>query len=266
MVSLLIVSKDRPCQLDLFLRSMLENFLVPYESTVLYTYSNDFYKEGYDIVIDLYKDKFNFVKESDFKQDVLNSLNINNKYFTSLGDDTVVIDKVELTKEFKIFDENISILALNYRMGPNIEIVFQGRGPEVLPSFIDGNIWNWQSAKAKNWHYSMSMMGQFYRMFDMINYLPTLGFSNPTMFEGYMTQRPFNDKPLMICFEKSKIIELAVNRIQNIAINNKFGNITTETLNEIWLSGKRIKLGPIYALPRNINRYYYVDLEYEDIE
>lgn len=264
MIDLLIVSKNRPCQLDLFLRSVLKNFLIPYKATILYTYSDDFYKKGYDIILDLYKNKFNFVKESNFKQDVLRSLNKNNKYFTSLGDDTLIIGKIELTKEFEIFNRDVSILAINYRMGPNIEVVFEGDPTQNLPNFTSEMVWNWQVAK-KNWHTSMAMMGQFYRMSDMIDYLPTLGFNNPTSLEGCMNGKPFNNKPFMVCFEESKIIELVVNRVQTVSLTNRFGNITTGFLNEVWLAGKRIKIEPLYNLPKNINRYFYVDFEYENI-
>ena len=264
MISLLIVSKDRPCQLDLFLRSILKNFLVPYNATVLYTYSNDSYKKGYDIVLDLYQDKFNFVKETNFKQNVLASLNPNDKYFTSLGDDVVVFDEIGLTKEFDIFDNDDSILALNYRMGRNIDIVFQGRDPEIHPKFVGDNLWNWVTSTSKNWHYSMALMGQFYRMSDIINYFPTLSFSNPNSLEGSMVRNPFSHRPLMLSFDSSKMIELALNRVQTVALTNKKGNISTEFLNEIWLSGKRLRAEPIYALPDNINRYYTVNLEYED--
>lgn len=263
MVSLFIVSKNRPCQLDLFLRSLIDNFLIPYDATILYTYTNNEYKIGYGIIIEIYKDRFNFVLETDFKSNLLKSLNRENKYFTSLGDDVVVIDKLELTNEFTIFNNDPSILALNYRMGPNVEIVFQGKGPEILPSFNKSNIWNWKIAKAKNWHYSMAMMGQFYRMSDVVDYLPSLKFSNPTTLETAMTQQVFNNRPNMICFDKSKIIEIAINRVQMVSTTNMFGNISAETLNEIWLSGKRIKIEPVYDLPKNINRFYNINLEYE---
>ncbi len=266
MISLLIVSKNRPCQLDLLLRSVLENFQLPYESTVLYTYSDANYQKGYDIILDLYGDKFNFVKESNFKQDVLSSLNRDNKYFTCLGDDTVVIDRIELTKEFEIFDGDSSILAIKYLMGSNLEVIFEGDPPTELPVFQDNHVWHWKDCAERHWHYSMNLMAQFYRMSDMIDYIPTLGFTNPTSFEGSMTLRPFNHRPYMICFGISKAIELAVNRVQNISLTNRFGNVSTETLNDTWLSGRRIKIEPIYNLPRNINRFFHVDFQYEEIK
>ena len=179
MVNLLIVSKDRACQLDLTFRSILKNFCIPYDATVLYTYSDDFYKAGYDIVIELYEDKFNFVKESNFKQNVLSSIRLENKYFTSLGDDVLVNGRIEYTKEFEVFDNSESILALNYRMGPNVEVVYEGDPPQQLPEFSADSVWNWSKCEEKDWYYPMALMGQFYRTSDMINYLPNLAFNNP---------------------------------------------------------------------------------------
>ncbi len=43
-----IPSKDRVCQLDLLLRSMQENLPnINFNITILYTYSNEDYKNGY---------------------------------------------------------------------------------------------------------------------------------------------------------------------------------------------------------------------------
>lgn len=265
MTNMLIFSRDRACQLDLLLRSIVDNFNVPYVATVIYTYSSDYYKQGYDILTKMYSGIFKFVKEGNFKSDVLNALKGDFKYFTSLGDDCVVRKRLSRTKEFDVFDTDTNILALNYRMGLNLRVVWQG-DPEVpLPRFINDCIWNWQRGRRrKNWYYPMAVIGQFYRMVDIINYLPCLDFDCPNWLEGKMMRKPFNHKPLMICFSESKIIELAVNRVQNVAMKNRFGNISTEYLNRLWLDGMRIKKESVYVLPYEISRFFNVNLEFED--
>jgi hypothetical protein len=245
------------------LRSYIDHFLVPSDVVVLYTYTNDFYKRGYDLLRSEYKDRFRFVKETDFKKNIIDVLDTKFKFFTSLGDDVVVVRRLDTGPEFDFYNDP-KILALNYRMGPNVTVVFQGREEEHHPVFVRRNVWNWVTAKYKNWHYPMAMMGQFYRMADLIKYVPSLNFNNPTSFETSMVQKPFLDKPLMMCMDDSKIIELALNRVQTASPTNKAGNIPVEKLNEFWLSGKRLKKESIYRLPEHINRFYDVTLEFED--
>ena len=263
MTNLLIFSKDRACQLDLLLRSIIDHFNVPYVATIIYTYSSDFYKGGYNILIKEYPN-FKFVKETNFKADVLNALKGNFKYFTSLGDDCVVQRRLDHSKEFGIFDANTDILALNYRMGPNLRVVWEG-DPEIsLPKFISDYIWNWQKGGVKGWYYPMALMSQFYRMADIADYLPGLSFACPTGIEAAMMCNKFKHKPLMICFPESKVVELVINRVQNMATKNRFGNISTEYLNRLWLDGMRIKKESVYVLPYEISRFFNVNLEFED--
>lgn len=262
MTNMLIVSKDRALQLDLLLRSMADNFKVPHITTIIYTYSDNLYKKGYDILINEYP-HLKFVKETNFREDVLNTLSRSFKYHTALCDDCVFPRRLERTKEFNIFDANTDILALNYRIGPNMKVVYQGEPETPLPVFTKDHIWNWQTAKTRAWKYSMALAGQFYRMVDMVDYLPHLNFDCPTFIETRMMQNQIN-KPLQICFDESKIIALEINRVQDRSLTNKHGNITAEYLNNQWLDGMRIRKESVYCLPTEINRFFNVKLEFEE--
>ena len=150
-------------------------------------------------------------------------------------------------------------------MGPNVKVVFEGDPPQKLPKFIAGRVWNWLNCKERDWYYPMAMMGQFYRTNDLVNYLTKLKFENPNSLEGVMMCNIMRHKPLMIWFERSKVIELAVNRVHNVATKNRFGNINTKILNDLILSGQRIKIEPLLELSGSINRYFNVDFVYEGL-
>jgi len=240
---------------------MIDNFNVPYAATVIYTYSSSFYKKGYDILIKEHPN-FRFIKETNFKVDVINSLSGDFKYWTSLCDDYVVQKRLDHTKEFGAFDANTDILALNYRMGPNLKVIYEGDPTEPIPKIVNG-IWNWKKAAGRDWKYPMSLPGQFYRMKDMIDYLPRLDFDCPNWLEGKMMQKRFKHKPLMICFPESKVVELVVNRVQNVALKNRFGNVSTEYLNKLWLDGMRVEKEIVYSLPHEINRFFNVNFGFE---
>jgi len=264
MTNITIFSKDRSCQLDLLLRSTIDNFNVPYNATIIYTYSSSFYKEGYDILIKEYPN-FKFVKETNFKVDVINSLKGNFKYWSPICDDYVVQRRLDHTKEFDVFDTNTKILALNYRMGPNLKVIYEGDPAEPVPKIVDG-VWNWKKAVGRDWKYPMAVTGQFYRMVDIIDYLPRLDFDCPNWLEGQMMKHKFNHKSLMICFPESKVVELVVNRVQNVALKNRFGNVSIEHLNKMWLDGMHIRKESVYSLPCEINRFFNVNFEFEKRE
>lgn len=261
MTNMLIFSKDRACQLDLLLRSMIDNFKVSYAATIIYTYTSDFYKDGYGILMREYPD-FRFVREISFKADVLRSLKGDFKYLTTLCDDCVVYKRLERTKEFDVFDANVNILALNYRLGPNLRVIYQGDMETPLPRFTKDHVWNWQKAKTREWKYSMALAGQFYRMADMVDYLPRLNFDCPTYIETRMMQSKIN-KPLQICFPESKIFALEINRVQDRSLTNRHGNVSVKYLNKLWLDGMRIRKEEVYSLPHEINRFFDVDLGFE---
>ena len=64
MINIVIFSKDRACQLELFLRSM-KNFFFEWslcKVSILYTYSNDSFKKGYEKTR-FYHPEFNYVLE-----------------------------------------------------------------------------------------------------------------------------------------------------------------------------------------------------------
>ena len=75
MLNIIVFSKNRSCQLELFLRSMKLYFkeFNEHKINILYTYSNDKFKEGYDKVISIHNDKnINYIKETQpFKNHIL---------------------------------------------------------------------------------------------------------------------------------------------------------------------------------------------------
>lgn len=71
MISILCWSKDRACQLNALLRSL--KTYIPSSVVVLYTYSNDDFRCGYDVVRAEHP-FVTFVKENDFYEDTIFSI------------------------------------------------------------------------------------------------------------------------------------------------------------------------------------------------
>ena len=76
MINIIIFSKDRACQLDCFLRSVIKYMYLPHTIQILYKYTTEGYKRGYNKLIESYGNTIEFIKEKDFCKDfkvILNS-------------------------------------------------------------------------------------------------------------------------------------------------------------------------------------------------
>ena len=254
MIKLLVFSKDRACQLDLTLRSIAANFRLPCQMEVLWDASSRDFERGYEELLKIYGGgafkKWKFIRQTSFKKDVLGMLEGDYKYLTTSGDDlafTMPIGEEE-AKAFDLFDANPQILAVKYWMGKDTIGVCENEA-EKQPDFFYSSgydkfpVWSWAKAygeKKVNWGYPMNLMVQFYRREDIVNYWPRLDFDCPNMIEGTMMADALVRKQFMICFEDMKVVELAYNRVQTVAPQNRRGNTSTEEFNKWWLDGWRI--------------------------
>ena len=71
MITAIVFSKDRACQLDLFLQSISLNGNGLFEVIILFESSNEKFKEGYSIASGKYPsyDRFSWVEEKNFNAD-----------------------------------------------------------------------------------------------------------------------------------------------------------------------------------------------------
>jgi len=272
MLNIFIFSKDRPCQLDALLRSINDHIKITYEATILYTYSNEMYKKGYDQLIEIYKNSIHFIKETNFKRDSLTIIQKDHPLMIGLSDDTLITEDLIYDDNIKYFIENESILGLKLIFGLNITERF-GEGIKIpQPNFIDKdhNVWDWSKIRARGfWGYPMSLATQIYRRKDLINYLPTLNYNSPNFMESEMNKHALSSKPLAMCYPKSKMVLIQINRVQQTHINNRHGTIGLEYLNTQWLSGQRIMLEPWYNKINEMNHVFEflsIDVMLENIK
>ena len=291
MIKVIVFSKDRACQLDLTLRSILQNLRLPYSIEVLWTCSNREFEKGYEELFKIYSkqilnDMFRGVKfkrqSLNFKKDVLEMLQGDYKYLVAFGDDVVLTSQIgeKESKVFTLFDANPQILAVKFWQGLNTISSYEDGEPEVLPTFFYSSlayqnfpIWNWVRAREEgkvNWGYSMNLMTQFYRKEDIVDYWKELEFLGreydcPNMLEGIMMTQPLIEKQFMVCFPESKMAELTYNRVQTVAPNNRYGNTSAEEFNKAWLDGNRISFDVVDGLFHS-NYIRYANRPFELIE
>ena len=264
MINLIIFSKDRACQLDSLLRSIKDNLEIEHNISVLFDYSNDEYKKGYDILRERF-DSILFVKETNFYYDTLRlSLNKGYACILWLVDDCIMKNILSKDSIFERFLNDDAVGIYNLRMTPTMLRMtdFIDDVPRQLPDFGPDNTWEWRKAVDTDWNYPMTMDGHMYKTKDMLSYLPKLKFGPPPDFDCTMWQNPLDCK-LMVCNSQQKILGIVPNRVQT-GSPNRHGNITTKELNDLWLDGKQIDLDHLYKLDEGYGKYHYMTIMFED--
>jgi hypothetical protein len=133
---LIIWSKDRACQLHLLLASIYRNANNIFDKiSIIYTYSNNEYKLGYDLVGSCFLTQ-NWVLESDFRQDTLRLME-EGDYIAFSTDDTVIFS--QMPKNPVLDESRVFSLRLGYNtiiQDPHINSV----QPELFEETNDDGI------------------------------------------------------------------------------------------------------------------------------
>jgi hypothetical protein len=249
MANILIFSCNRASQLELFIRSM--KFFFKEFSTekinILYTYSNDNYKLGYDKLISIHNDKnINYIKETNFKKDLLNNLNKTTRYTTFFVDDNVFKEEFSFNdKEYKYFDNNKNeILCLSLRLHPNLTYCYPARINQIKPNILNSsfNVIDYiKEIRNGDFGYPFSLDGHIFLTRDILEYLERLDYNNPNSLESQLAINGRSKKTKMIFYDKSRIFNIPINKVQTFN-NNIFGNVSAEYLNEKFLNNEFISL------------------------
>jgi hypothetical protein len=270
-MNIVIFSKDRAAQLDLFLRSMKQMFPGWHRSKnvhVLYTYSNEAFGSGYVKTITLHPDiHYAYENKGMFKKDLLKLIEINRLFTVFFVDDNVFKNtfsmQCEEVREFLIRED---IACISLRLCPRINYCYTMDVPMTPPMFSDGGryIWKWKEASPGDWSYPMSMDGHIFKTEEILPLLGLLDYSNPNTLEGTLASSPFNI-PRMICFSDSKIFNIPANKVQDVN-GNRHGNLSAWDINEQYLKDKRLSLAKILSNPEaveNMSCHQDIKLEWE---
>ena len=236
MINIIIFSRDRACQLELFLRSMKHYFreFSSHKINVLYTYSNEKYKVGYEKLFKIHNDSnINYIKEvTKFRDHVLSLIDQSKEYTVFFVDDIVFKNEFSTTsKPFRYFVDD-KILCISLRLHPNLSYCYPAQIHMTPPLFEDNMTFKWRG-QSGDYGYPMSLDGHIFKTKDIYPLL-ILPYNNPNSMESILSVYPLN-KPKMICFDESIIMNLPINRVQ-IYNNNVHGNVSASFLNDQFLN------------------------------
>jgi len=265
MITGIVFSKDRACQLDLFFQSVNHNAGGNIDIVVLYDFSSPDFEEGYEKLKGCHP--FKFVKQSDFYNDIKNILIESKDCVSFFTDDDLVYQKIPSSIEHLERILECQIACFSLRMGMNtIEREFNGKIiQDNLPKIsyvkdVDGVIaWDRTSvATGGYWSYPLSVDGHIFRKSDMVSFVDEIICwtnngcckkikDNPNSFEAILQRFYFELPIFMTSFDKSVVVNSPNNRVQDDFKNyagEKF-SFSQEYLNQQYLDGHKIDFSSI---------------------
>lgn len=270
-----VFSYNRALQLDLTLKSLLNNLTADYiEISVIYHTSGD-HAAAYAALIEEYK-KYNVhfyerCKSSPFLKDVLPYLfNVRNLYrylkysylrnnrdnFKSLLEKLITTSKCK----FIMFSTDDNVFYKKQNISKEIyELIMQnpnqtsyrcyvGRNHHNAPVSLEQNgeflMWNYYDPQmASHWAYPFSVDGTVYEKIALLNVISPSLYHMPTTLEAFIVsnvaaKKLFSKGYGPVC---STMVGVMLNRVANIG-NNKSGNYSPQILNKYYLDGYRLNI------------------------
>ena len=247
-IKAIIFSKDRAQQLFLLLQSIEKNAPGIFDLNVLYTYSDDAFKNGYDKLIELCaitRWNINFIRENAFKQDLMAQFDLNYPYTCFFTDDDVLFESID----FQTIDNSLqkdTVICFSLRLGNNTTFCYtMGQQNKIVVSEETENTitFDWQKSYM-DFGYPLSVDGHVFRTKEIMKFSKSLNFVNPNTYEAALQVYETFPKNMMESYKHSKLVGVPVNVVQNVYPNKKgekFG-ISAKDLNDKFLQDEYVDL------------------------
>jgi len=262
MIDILIFSKDRACQLDLLLTSIIDNFSEANRVTIVCKTTTEKYMDGYMKLFGKYP-QFSWVPESNLIEDIRSEINFSKtEYIMTMVDDEIVIRKDSVKPLLDNYTEEIHCASL--RMGKNIgDYCYTADLKCDIPELEKkGEVYKWDWTKGDgrtDWYYPACINSHIYRTGFLMEQMYKIQGGNVNDMEGVLNLNRVNFKHYMLCLENSKTINIANNLTQtgyNRHSNNK--DFSLEELNSKFLQGYVIDKNDFYKI-KNDNATFEKD-------
>jgi hypothetical protein len=263
-LTIVIFSKDRACQLDSLLRSIRDNGRGPCTGiTVLYRATTAAFAAGYDVCMrrDII-DNVEWRQEKIFQDDVRDIVGRmdDDSLVMFLVDDTIMFRPCVLGKVIDAFTEkHLFVSVRTSRTYPS------DTQPEFLKTgeFLEWK-WNYSRRKWVTWNYPFSVDGNIFHACHMKKVVKKVVFSAPNSFEGRMhTYRHawwIKRISLALALPEAAVFNNPLNRVQSEG-ETWHENIAAEYLNDRYLSWMQIDNSVLYSATP-IATHYAVPLSF----
>lgn len=250
---IIIYSKNRPSQLDLLLRSINKYCFGIGKVFVLNDFSGPFkpayekiWNKNYNLNIE-----FKLQTRKTFYSVMKNTIdNINSQYVLPLCDDDVFIRPLDISNDVQFYDSSITGICL--RRSLDMKESYHTGQIVDLPDFVQqGNTfkWEWSLYDQIRWGYPYQAGGMVYKKENFKYMIDNISFDLPNYLEYQMVVNKNKwGKTHILCYEKSPIINISVNRVQNDVPNRGGRDVSysPEQLLKLFMADKIIDLEPLH--------------------
>lgn len=235
MNSIFIWSRDRACQSEALIRSIKKNIDDDIDIHLLFSYSDDNFKSGFDKLKLLHPD-INFIPKQDGKSDLINIVK-QSKITAVSTDDNFIFDKNPTTFTDKCED----VLCFSLRLGLNT--IMQDHFNKVYQPLLnkyeqeeDTIRWNcFDYGAFSNYGYPYSTDMHFYRKDMLLPLLEQMEFNTPSQLEMGLCKFRDTSYSYMRSFNHSISVNVPLNCMSG---NTESINFSNEDLNIAFLEGK----------------------------
>lgn len=259
---LVVYSYDRPLQLYAFLEST-EKFVSGLDNIfVIYRTSSERFLKGYDL-LKTYFPKVNFIHQgnnprSNFKELTLKYAFLDsNDYIIFAVDDIVVTDLIQIEKCIEYLQKT-NAYAFYFRLGKNIKPRPLFCNVNFLTKF-DDEVYFWRFKEIKDdtyWGYPNSLDMTLFKKSEIYDLVKKIEYNSPNTFEGYWAANS-NLNVLGLCFEKTKIINIPMNRVQDDSANAHYNLFSKDELLNKFLEGYKMDIAPLENSSFSCPHSYY---------
>lgn len=253
---LVIFSYNRPLQLYAFLESAEALMTGTGEVHVIYRADSDKLAQGYDQVAQNFS-HVKFLKQgenpaADFKPlTMAATFETRSDYVIFAVDDIIVKDFVNLSESIALMEKE-NAYGFYLRMGNHLTYCYSQNQKQELPPMkeVSPALYAWTFAEgAHDWGYPHSVDMTIFRKKDIRHDFERLDFTNPNTLEGRWAgmARPILNRT-GLCYASSKIVNVPLNRVQTTNQNRHMGLYSADELHEMFLSGKKIDVAPLFQM------------------
>ena len=250
MITTIILSKDRPAQLDLLLRSIARNGARQFDATVIYGSSTTASDHGYDDLDAAVPVVWRFDGrggKGTFEDHVRSSLDSAGEFVCFMCDDDILYRPAPVFSGIR----SEETLCWSLRLGLNTVRQYPSDLPQAWPwRSPDGPfVWDWRTADL-DFGYPGSVDGHIFRTADVRRMLAGRSFPNPTSLECALVEgcnEIAEERPLMACYPHSVLVGNPINRV-SAQSNVRYGTrypVTAAECQERFGRGERIDLNSL---------------------
>lgn len=233
MINCIIFSKDRALQLDALISSIHQNCPLFKEIIVVYNYSSQEFKDGYDRFAERNDNKVFLKNEQNFSELTFGDLvkktlkECDSQYICLMSDDSIFYKKVDFTQEdvHNYLSNNQEACCISMRCGLNITEQTVGTipyKPRIVDYCDDGVFISWDRTRYPPWtvlNYPLSLDGNIFRKSDLVPLVDCVDFSGPNDMEIKLLSQAYKMPNTVLSGKNSYCVNISYNRVQSEVLN-----------------------------------------------